>query len=463
VLFVVGVATGSPPPETAAVPQVLIVVFGALMLTSLPALYLRQREAAGLLGLVGTALISVSVLLLIGFNYLLAFFAPALAGVAPEILEAFPDGPWQQLVAVNLAARVGLGTGLLLFGIASYQAAIFPSRWPGWGGGSGRASTRRTATLRPWGTVASPHDADRGIPIGDRDEPTVTSSQEDGRSARMPTADRIHRAVSADGTVIAGRVHGQGPPLVLFHGATHDGDLAWNELVPRLADRFTCYLPSWRGQGLSDDSEDHSPPRYSQDATAFVDAIGGLVLVAGWSAGVDAALAAAVDCRAVAAVALFEPTVLRVIREDDLADLGAALEQVGAAVADGRLADAARAFHRFVANDVELAALDADYYERSGAAFPSVLRAVEAAEGYVGPEPTDPEALVRIDVPVLLLRGQQTRRTAFYTDSERYIADHVSDPRVRGLPGLGHFAPNLAPEPVAEALIPFFASVRRQA
>jgi hypothetical protein len=128
VLFVVGVATGSPPPETAAVPQVLIVVFGALMLTSLPALYLRQREAAGLLGLVGTALISVSVLLLIGFNYLLAFFAPALAGVAPEILEAFPDGPWQQLVAVNLAARVGLGTGLLLFGIASYQAAIFP-RW----------------------------------------------------------------------------------------------------------------------------------------------------------------------------------------------------------------------------------------------------------------------------------------------------------------------------------------------
>jgi hypothetical protein len=45
-------------------------------------------------------------------------------------------------------------------------------------------------------------------------------------------SDQIHRAVSADGTEIAGRVHGQGPSLVLFHGAPHDGDLAWEALVP---------------------------------------------------------------------------------------------------------------------------------------------------------------------------------------------------------------------------------------
>jgi pimeloyl-ACP methyl ester carboxylesterase len=75
------------------------------------------------------------------------------------------------------------------------------------------------------------------------------------------TSDRVHRAVSDDGTEIAGRVHGQGPPLVLFHGAPHDGDLAWEALLPRLADRFTCYLPSWRGRGRSADSEDHTPPR----------------------------------------------------------------------------------------------------------------------------------------------------------------------------------------------------------
>ncbi|HEX9767348.1 MAG TPA: alpha/beta hydrolase [Nitriliruptorales bacterium] len=277
------------------------------------------------------------------------------------------------------------------------------------------------------------------------------------------TDDRIHRAISADGTEIAGRVHGQGPPLVLFHGAPHDGDLAWEALIPHLTDRFTCYVPSWRGQGLSGDSEDHTPPRHVEDATAFVDSIGGSVHVAGWSAGVVPALGAAANSDAVAAVAVYEPTVIPVMREDDLADLGATLQQVGAAAADGRLADAARAFHPFVASDDELAALDADYYERSGTAFPPLLRTVQAFQTYEGPQSTDPEAMARISVPVLLLRGQQTRRATFYTDAEQHVAEHVADPHVRELPGVGHFAPALAPEPVAEALVSFFGTDRQSA
>ena len=276
-------------------------------------------------------------------------------------------------------------------------------------------------------------------------------------------SDRIHRAVSADGTEIVGRVHGQGPPLVLFHGAPHDGDLAWEALVPHLAHRYTCYLPSWRGRGRCGDSEDHTPPRHEEDATAFVDSIGGSVHVAGWSAGVMTALGAAANSDAVAAVALYEPTVIPVMREDDLADLGATFQEVGAAAADGRLADAARAFHPFVGNDDELAALDGDYYERSATAFPSLLRTVQASQTYEGPQATDPEAMARISVPVLLLRGQQTRRATFYTDCEQYVAEHVTDPHVRELPGVGHFAPNVAPEPVADTLLSFFGSVRQPA
>jgi hypothetical protein len=34
----------------------------------------------------------------------------------------------------------------------------------------------------------------------------------------------VHRTISADGTEIAGRVHGQGPPLVLVHGGLGDGE-----------------------------------------------------------------------------------------------------------------------------------------------------------------------------------------------------------------------------------------------
>ena len=60
------------------------------------------------------------------------------------------------------------------------------------------------------------------------------------------TGERIHRAVSADGTEIAGSVHGERPPLVLVHYAPHDGDIGWEAMVPHLTDWFTCYLPGTR-------------------------------------------------------------------------------------------------------------------------------------------------------------------------------------------------------------------------
>lgn len=99
------------------------------------------------------------------------------------------------------------------------------------------------------------------------------------------STDRIHRAVSAAGTEILGRVHGQGPPLVLVHGGLEDGDLCWASLLPALRDRFTCYLPSRRGRGLSGDSDDLSPERLVEDVTAFVDSIGPPVGIVGESDG----------------------------------------------------------------------------------------------------------------------------------------------------------------------------------
>ena len=276
------------------------------------------------------------------------------------------------------------------------------------------------------------------------------------------TDDRIHRAVSADGTEISGRVRGQGPPLVLAHGDPHDGDLAWEALLPHLTDRFTCYLPSTRGRGLSGDNPDHSPPRLQEDVTAFVDSIGEPVCLVGWS-GADAALSAAAHSGAVAAVAAFEPGVLSVMREDDLAHMGATFDKVGEAVADGRLVDATRAFHSWVCTHDEIAALDADYFERCAAIVPAMMQEIQQAMGYEGPVPSDPEVLGKITVPVLLLRGQQTLLDTYFADSAQHIAQHVADPHVRELPDVGHLAPLVAPEPVAKELIAFFASARQPA
>ncbi len=274
------------------------------------------------------------------------------------------------------------------------------------------------------------------------------------------TGERIHRVLSADGTQIAGRVHGKGAPLVLVHGAPHDGDLAWEAMWPLLADRFACFLPSLRGRGLSEDGTDHAPPRLYEDVQTFVDSIGEPVFLVGWFAGVVWSLAAAANSDAVAAVAAYEPTIIPLMRGDDVVRRDAMYRSLAEATAEGRPADAARAFHGFVGTAGEVGALDADYFERCAACMPALLRAGRDAATYRGPVSTDPAALAKVTVPVLLLRGAQTRLTTFYADTVRDVAEHVADPQVRApMPGLGHWAPLLNPEPIATELEAFFQPV----
>jgi pimeloyl-ACP methyl ester carboxylesterase len=276
--------------------------------------------------------------------------------------------------------------------------------------------------------------------------------------------DRIHRAVSADGTEIAGRVQGQGPPLVLLHGAIGDGDIAWKALLPHLTDRFTCYLPSTRGRGLSGDNPDHSPPRLEEDVTAFVDSIGEPVCLVGWSGSGAWVLGATAHIGSVAAVAAYEPFLISVMREDDLARTFASMEQVGMTAADGRLIDAVSAFATWICTDDEITALgETDFFARWAGYVPAMLRFVQHDATYAGPRSTDPELLRQVAAPVLLLRGQQTLLGTFFADAAQHIAQHVADAQVHELQGVGHFAPLLAPESIAEELISYFESVRQPA
>jgi len=275
------------------------------------------------------------------------------------------------------------------------------------------------------------------------------------------TDTRIHRATSADGTVTAGRVRGDGPALVLVHGGIGDGEYAWDAVLPHLTDRFTCYLPSTRGRGLSDDHPDHSPPRLEDDVAAFVDSIGEPVNLVGWSASGAWVLGTAARSASVAAVALFEPAVISVMGPDDLARTMATAQQMGAAAADGRLVDAARAFAPWICNDEELAALEqTDFHERWGSGVPAMLRFIQGDAPHEGARATDPETLAKVTAPLLLLQGQRTRLATWFTDAAQHIAGHVANAQVVELPGLGHFAPVLAGASVADELVTFFESVR---
>ena len=270
--------------------------------------------------------------------------------------------------------------------------------------------------------------------------------------------------MSTDGTEIAGRVQGDGPALVLVHGGLGDGEIAWDAMLPHLTERFTCYLPSTRGRGLSVDNPDHSPPRLEDDVASFVDSIGEPVYLAGWSGSGAWVLGTAARSDSVAAVAAYEPGLIPLMGEDDLLRTVGTMEQMGAAAADGRLVDALRAFAPWICTEEEIVSLErTTFFERWAGGVPAMLRFVQHDASYEGPRSTDPEALARITAPVLLLLGRQTRLGTFVTDSARFIAQHVPDPQTWELPGVGHFAPVLAPESVAEELITFFVAARQPA
>lgn len=268
--------------------------------------------------------------------------------------------------------------------------------------------------------------------------------------------DRAHRAVSPDGTEIVGRIHGQGPPLVLVHGSLEDGDLCWDALLPYLREHFTCYLPSTRGRGLSGESGDLAPKRRMEDVVSFVDSIGTRVHLFGESDGGVLALGTAASTAAVSSVAAYEPTVFEVADEDLVASLEAIIPRLWTAVNTDDLSGAARMFSGLIANDAELATLSAaGYFHEAGRYMPVFLQELEqdASSDY---SPTASSILSKTDVPVLLLHGSRSARRGWFTRGVRYVAEHVADPHISEIQGTGHFGVALNPEAIAAELLRFF-------
>jgi pimeloyl-ACP methyl ester carboxylesterase len=266
-------------------------------------------------------------------------------------------------------------------------------------------------------------------------------------------AERIHRTVSADGTEIAGRVVGQGPPLVLLHGASYCGETAFDELLPHLTDHYTCFLPSTRGRGLSADSDDFANERLFEDVLAFVDSLGQPVPLFGWSGGGMAALGAAASTDAVSSVIAYEPGVLEVFDDELVGSLIDTVARMTVEVEQGRPAEAARLFMGLVCNDEELeASIAKGRHEVAAPNIPADLRMFENLDP-TGPSLTDPDLLATITAPILLLQGGRTK--PWFERGNRHVLEHAPNAENRIIPGAGHGGPGLAPEAVAGELLRF--------
>lgn len=266
--------------------------------------------------------------------------------------------------------------------------------------------------------------------------------------------ERLHRAVSDDGTQIVGTVHGDGPPLVLISG-TGDGKLN-PFLLPSLAEGFTCYSMSLRSRGLSGEHPDHSPDRLVEDVAAFVDSIGGPVGLAGHSRGAAIALSAAARSSEVVGLAVYEPHVIEFYRDDDVARVNDALLRMEGARAEDRLADAAGIFFEDITlpGEGELEVLAG-----SGAfdfVAPLMPAVIQDLAGWQLPRSRDTVPLGQISAPVLLLHGSRTH--PFYREVVRQLAGRLSAPEVVEIPDVGHFGSTLAPEGVAAEVATFFSA-----
>jgi pimeloyl-ACP methyl ester carboxylesterase len=125
-----------------------------------------------------------------------------------------------------------------------------------------------------------------------------------------PVVERSVHVTSKDGAQIAFETAGHGPPLVIISGAlSHRGLLRDDELVPRLAERFTVYTYDRRGRGASTDRTPYAVEREIEDLDALITHAGRPAFLYGVSSGAALALHAAAKLGPgkVARLALYEP------------------------------------------------------------------------------------------------------------------------------------------------------------
>ncbi|MEI7848734.1 MAG: hypothetical protein WCK35_23235 [Chloroflexota bacterium] len=122
-----------------AIVHYLSIVMDMLGMLGLAAIFARQVEKSGRLGLVGYLQFSLFWALSMAFHFIEAFIEPVLANVAPKFVEGLLGMITSAPSAINLGALptvyqlaglIGYVLGGLLFGIATFRAGVLP-RWAG--------------------------------------------------------------------------------------------------------------------------------------------------------------------------------------------------------------------------------------------------------------------------------------------------------------------------------------------
>jgi pimeloyl-ACP methyl ester carboxylesterase len=266
------------------------------------------------------------------------------------------------------------------------------------------------------------------------------------------------RVESRDGTEIAVWSSGQGPPLVLVHGAVAD-HTRWRPLLPYLEPHVTVHAMDRRGRGASGDTPGYAIEREFEDVAAVVDAVadasGSATDLYGHSFGGLCAFGGATLTAGVGRLVLYEGWPPADVRARELPPgLGGRLD---ALLAEGNRDAVVETMFREVVlmPEAEITALRAQpAWPARVAAAPTIVRELRA----IPQVPFDPGQAARITVPTLLLTGSDSD-DPFAADIAT-VAAALPDARVGVLDGQRHVGDILAPELFARRLLAFLGERR---
>ena len=218
----------------------------------------------------------------------------------------------------------------------------------------------------------------------------------------IQTATRL-TTTSRDGTRIAYWRTGQGPALILVHGATADHS-RWETVLPLFEPHVTVYAMDRRGRGSSGDAADYRIEEEGADVAAVVEAVadatGGPVDVLGHSYGGLCVLEAMAQTSRIRRAVLYEAGA-GVPTEPGLAD------ELAALLADGRREEVVVRLLTVAAGVLsdQLARMRAlPSWPNRVAAAHTVVREVRAHDDYR----LRPERFTALTVPTLLLLGSDS-------------------------------------------------------
>jgi pimeloyl-ACP methyl ester carboxylesterase len=259
--------------------------------------------------------------------------------------------------------------------------------------------------------------------------------------------------VSRDGTQIVYWTSGDGPPLVLVHGAPAD-HTRWRPLLPYLEDHVTVHAMDRRGRGGSGDAGTYGLEREYEDVAAVIDAVAAVfgqpVDVYGHSHGAIVAFGAATLTPNLRRLVLYEgwpvpdPSIYALPAE--------VMDRMNRLLVDGDRDGVVEALFRAAedVSDEDMAAL------RSAPSWPGRVAAAHTLPREILGEARArlvPEQAARIGVPVLLVTGEKS------TDPAKAEVDTVAaalpDARLLVLAGQQHIADILDPETFAKHLLEF--------